>query len=87
MPSKECPPMVHWEAPQHAEFDEQLFSGDIFFDGSCRKRVIKELCRAGWGLAAYDNHRTLQCAMRAPLWDRFPQTSQAADCSSLACGS
>ena len=31
-PVREAPPEVQWDAPHHHE-DEQLFSGDVFFDG------------------------------------------------------
>eukprot|EP00959_Pyramimonas_sp_CCMP1952_P449820 9418392-Pyramimonas_sp.AAC.1 len=56
------PPTVVWGGdPGHP--DEQLLSGgSAFMDGSCGKHVVKELRRAGWGLAAYDSQQAPRAA-------------------------
>eukprot|EP00959_Pyramimonas_sp_CCMP1952_P016075 339914-Pyramimonas_sp.AAC.1 len=77
-PVPECAPEFRWEVDQEHD-DEQLFSGAyVFMDGSCQKHVVKELSRAGWGLAVFDSQQVLKLRAWAPLWDRFPQTPQAA---------
>ena len=58
----------------------EAVQGDIFGDGSCTRRLVKELNRAGWAFTVWDRSTGLEVVrVRGPVWGPVPQTPQAAE--------
>eukprot|EP00959_Pyramimonas_sp_CCMP1952_P255749 5342031-Pyramimonas_sp.AAC.1 len=52
-------------------------SGDVFWDGSSYKHVVKELSRAGWGFVSAGAQGEVIASVSGAVSRPFPQTSQA----------
>ena len=59
-------------------FSLQL-EGDLFWDGSCTRHPIKDLCRASWGVVSLDKEGKVFECLAGPVWSVFQQTPQAAE--------
>ena len=58
--------------------------GDFFMDGSCAKRIIREMSRSSWSYVCLDPEAQAQVSVRGPIWGRMPQTPQVGKLGALA---
>eukprot|EP00959_Pyramimonas_sp_CCMP1952_P134509 2814451-Pyramimonas_sp.AAC.1 len=72
---------VLWDEPPQ---DGGTFAGNIFVDGSCHRREISELSRAGYGLVALGDDGRRLGRLLGPVHAPFPQTSQCSEFAGIA---
>eukprot|EP00959_Pyramimonas_sp_CCMP1952_P449248 9406621-Pyramimonas_sp.AAC.1 len=62
-------------------------AGKLFFDGSCFRHPIADLCRAGWGVSRVDDEGCLLSSVFGPVHAPLPQSAPASEFVALGMAS
>jgi len=68
-----------YEGEKRESLDGFDLAGDFFWDGSASREEIRDLNRAGWGVAFCRPNGTVFARAWGPVWCTLPQTPQASE--------